>query len=254
MERKFDNEAVEYAREGIEHLLDQVIKEGADNYDEIAYAAALKGRINIINYLISHDYPIDTNKVAFGAAVGGYLDMIKMMAKRSNFDLNKVAVVAAGYGRFGVIEYFKSVIESWQSVADTAAYNGYLDIVLYINNFYGLNWNRIGYLGGVQGRVDILILALRNGMNNLDQTAVGAAQTGYLDIIDMLFSKAPKGTIRWNAVAYSAVRGDHLNIVLYAVRHGADDLQGIFDKAKQLHRDLLLDNLRRYLSRRQLQP
>jgi hypothetical protein len=250
MERRLDDKAVEYSRDGIEHLIDLVIKEGANNYDEIAYAAALKGRINILNYLFSYDYPIDTNKIAIGATIGGYLELVKMMTKKNNFDVDRVAIVAAEYGRLAVIEYFKSVIERWQLVADSAAYNGYLNIVLYINNFYGLDWNRIGYLGGVQGHVDVLILALKNGMSNLDQTAVGAGKAGYLNIINVLFSNAPKGTIRWNAVAYNAVRGNHLDIVLYAIRHGADDFKGIFDEAKQLHQDILLDNLRRYLSRR----
>jgi hypothetical protein len=96
-------QALQAAKDGDKQLIDQLIQQGADNFDWMAFAAAEGGHQQLVDEMIQRGAK-DLNGIATEAAHAGHIQIIEQMLALGANDFNSIAAIAASGGHKDIVE------------------------------------------------------------------------------------------------------------------------------------------------------
>lgn len=178
--------------------------------------------------------------VAIGGAQSGHIQVVKdmmsspmMKTKESertdtttSSSLHRIGHTAGLYGRMDIIDYLitKHPDKTDMTViAIGAARGGYLHIVERLVKTGGIDessYNVIAHSAAMGGHDDIVGYMIDEGADDLSYIAEGAAEGGFVPIVDDMVTNADY--VDYNAIAAASMRGGYTNIVEFMIDQGAD--------------------------------
>jgi len=208
---KFYKTVAEYAaEEGQIHILDY-LKDKISFTVFMANRAAIRGRTETVKWLSQWVLPDGAGLI--GAAVNGYLDIIKHVIKEPSY----LAYLILPHSKLNVIKYLiEEVGVSLKGIDVTtlAATNG-LEATLYLT---GRGYKMLDYYTNIaakHGHLDAVQWAMRKGLIFPSCGAVhSAAINGYVDLLDRLSIKPIRGDI------LDAIRANQGGVVRWAIEKG----------------------------------
>lgn len=179
------------------YYYDLMIKQGANNYQEMAEVAAANNNLFILMALA--DKISNYNNVALNAAKNGHIKIIQFLIENNyikSLHLDLVREAASG-GHGALLDYLLAstptarYMEAVLAAATSAAKSGHIDIV---NNMLGR---------GITPQQRILI-------------AMAATNSGYLDILDILINL---GIPNYNLIIDSMMRNKNISLAKLMINY-----------------------------------
>jgi ankyrin repeat protein len=188
-------------------LVQQLIDQGATDFDAAMEEAASKNHQSLIEFFMSRgaNQPADLNQALVGAARGGHVDLMMFLLDHGANDVNSALVVAA---------------------RRSPIHQGVSDAVDFLLDHGANNYNQalIAAAAGLGNRTPILQQMIDHGATAVNQALRAAAERGKINAIEFLIDH---GATNLNAalrlVAHHGPRnaGD---AIISLVRHGATSL------------------------------
>ncbi len=103
--------------------------------DKTCAGAAEGGHIDVLEWLISRDGPMDGPALCAGAARGGHLSVLEWASRRGYLWDKRACANAAGRGHLHVLRWLRERDCSWdKSTCYNAAREGHLDVLEWRSN------------------------------------------------------------------------------------------------------------------------
>lgn len=184
------NEAAEY---GNNDLVILALRNGAD-LNEVAYYAALGGKLHILEELINFQAD-NFYQMMEGAVIGENYNIIEYLYKRG-IKAKYIAYYAAKNNKINIINY---------------AFTGCISLD---------DMRLIGMGAAESGNPELIDWALKNGSpyNSIIQ---GAARSGNINLLKDAYERNTE-KLNMNEIAESAVHNDQINVLKWAYEHGAN--------------------------------
>ena len=197
--QKLLNQRLEYAvRNGYEKLAEDLLDQGANNYDDAMALAALNGYSDLVDLMLSRG-ATNYNQTMVQAASGGHEDIIDQMLALGATHIDQVVVLAAREGHWNIVNRFLDQLatpETYEVVLYQAA--RYDNIVL-MNDMI----NRLG-----------------PGPRIYNNALAGAARGGHREIVNRMLEL---GATNYDWAMAAATGGNHYAIVKQMLSLGATD-------------------------------
>ena len=108
----------------------------------------------------------------------------------------------------------------YNTVMDSAAEGGHIDIVKDMAERGATDWNLAMVSAAEGGHLDIVKYLVEKGATAWDEAMVGAAEGGHIDIVKYLVER---GATNWDeTMAYASLNG-YMDIIEYMIQKGATD-------------------------------
>lgn len=188
------------------NIIDNIVKSSSEDSDERAAADAEK-----LYFL---------GKISNGAAQGGYFDTVKIAYASTTIDTEGTFIdfdaAACKAAKRGDLNSVKLAVNKGEgiidinSVAQNAAYGGYLDIIEWSMDQEDVIADDIAIHAARGGHFDIAKWAIEQGATVIDEVSRYAAKFGRFDIVKWSIDE---GASDLEGIATFAAEGGHLNIV-----------------------------------------
>lgn len=230
--------AIGAAEGGYIKTVKYAINRGAKYRNEIAFAAARGGNVDILNY-INSDYILTIGELGVEY---NHLDVVKYAIEMKKDIEARLAYKAAVYGRLKILEYLLTIKNlDINNLILVAAIFGHLNIIEHYSR-YIQDINQVAFNAAKYGRIEVLKYALEHGANNRDYIVLGAIKGNKYNIVKFMLRL---GITNIDKVAYVAAKKGFIGIVKLALKNNANNIEEIFNAASIGNRRKILNYLQK---------
>lgn len=231
--------AVIAAETGKLKILQYTLRKGVRNYDKIIDAAVKYNNFNIITAMVQ-DGLVYFDNIAYAGAKYGNLKAVKYAFDNDRYiPIDEVENIAKKYNNFKILDYLFEL--NVDNIAIDAARTGDKNMLKAVIKKIS-NINAVASTAAKYNKFNIVRYALKNGATNVYEIAQYAADRGNLEIFRYLADNYDLKKYM-NELAVIAAKRDKLNIVVYALEHGATNEKEIKRIAKLFKFNDILDYL-----------
>lgn len=270
--------AVQAAKQGYVTVVQELIQAGADDYERIAIGAAAGGYGNIVDDMIQGELSSElfndiivqmaskghqqlhnsriiplirstkpiTNKIAKGAARGGYKEIVDKMLTLGTNNFNRIATAAAEGGHEDILN--DMMVRGADDVVDysiAAAKGGYRDMInrlidTYPTKFVVHDFDSIAFEAAIEGYKEIVDDMIQRGAIDFGRIALEAAKGGHKNIVDDMYNRGGLTGRYLGAIATNALLRGYKDIAMDMIRRGATRLFNVgLEAARSGYKDVL---------------